>query len=518
MEYLSRKKKIQAILASGAYFLLFVLGIVLVRLRGLSPLRPVYIVNIGVDLFGLLMGCVLFICGFIDVQKTGKDQRNFVLLLNVTILGLFTDLIAWLVDGVPGLRIWNLVDNTLYYMCMPMAAYAFWLYVTGNLRSETGIDRIIDRIMRWLLLAALLVRVVNLFTGIYFTVDAEGVYHRNGLYPLSMVYAYLTTIAACIIILIRRKKLQPHQFVVLMIYVAAPLAVGILTTAVYGLSISYGVVMIVLLLMYCAVNIDQSREKVAADREMRMATQIQEGMLPSIFPAFPDRTDFDVFASMDPAREVGGDFYDFFLVDDDHLCMVMADVSGKGIPAALFMMASKIILANNAKMGKSPAAVLEATNEAICANNRMELFVTVWLGILEISTGKLTAANAGHEYPVLKRPGGDFALVKDRHGFVVGGMEGVHYRNYELVLEPGSKLFLYTDGVPEASNAGNELFGTERMLAALNEMPDAGPEQMLKGVRSAVDAFVEEAEQFDDLTMLGFSYFGPNPAEGKAGE
>jgi sigma-B regulation protein RsbU (phosphoserine phosphatase) len=229
-------------------------------------------------------------------------------------------------------------------------------------------------------------------------------------------------------------------------------------------------------------------------------------MLPSTFPAFPDRREFDIYASMDPAKEVGGDFYDFFLVDEDHLCLLIADVSGKGIPAALFMMASMIILANNAMMGKSPAQILADTNGAICANDREEMFVTVWLGILELSTGKLTAANAGHEYPALQKAGGRFELLKDKHGFVIGGMAGARYKEYELQLEPGDKLFVYTDGVPEATDAANELFGTERMLAALNEDPAAAPEQILEQVRRAVDGFVKDAEQFDDLTMLCIEY------------
>ena len=254
-------------------------------------------------------------------------------------------------------------------------------------------------------------------------------------------------------------------------------------------------------------------ERISAERErvkteLHTATQIQAAMLPCIFPPFPERTEFDIYASMDPAREVGGDFYDFFLIDDDHLCLVMADVSGKGVPAALFMMASKIILANNAKMGKGPAQILTDTNRAICQNNREEMFVTVWLGILEISTGRLTAANAGHEYPVLMQPDGAFELIHDRHGFVIGGMDGMQYKEYAMTLRPGSKLFVYTDGVPEATNAEKALFGTERMLAALNADRAASPEATLKNVRRAVDAFVQDAEQFDDLTMLCVEYKG----------
>lgn len=254
-------------------------------------------------------------------------------------------------------------------------------------------------------------------------------------------------------------------------------------------------------------------EKERIGTELSLATRIQADMLPGIFPAFPDRQEFDIYASMDPAKEVGGDFYDFFLIDSDHLCMVIADVSGKGIPAALFMMASKIILANNAMLGKSPARILSDANTAICSNNREEMFVTAWLGILEISTGKLTAANAGHEYPALQRPNGSFELYRDKHGLVIGAMDGLRYKEYELQLEPGSRLFLYTDGVTEAMNKNGSLFGTDRMLAALNRNPSAHPDQILGQVSKEISDYIEDAEQFDDLTMLCLEYKGKGGSE-----
>ena len=248
-------------------------------------------------------------------------------------------------------------------------------------------------------------------------------------------------------------------------------------------------------------------EKERIGTELELATRIQTAMLPSVFPAFPDRVNFDIYASMDPAREVGGDFYDFFLIDDDHLYMAIADVSGKGIPAALFMMISKVIMQNCAMIGHSAAEILRQTNQAFCASNQAEMFVTAWVGILELSTGKITAANAGHEYPALAQ-NGSFALFKDRHGLVLGGMEDVSYTDYEIRLKPGDRLFLYTDGLPEATNADYGMFGTERMLEILNRAPNAAPEQILKNVGAAVDEFVRDAEQFDDLTMLCIEYRG----------
>ena len=253
-------------------------------------------------------------------------------------------------------------------------------------------------------------------------------------------------------------------------------------------------------------SITAEKERIGA--ELNVATQIQANMLPGIFPAFPNHTEFDIYASMNPAKEVGGDFYDFFLADEEHLVLVMADVSGKGVPAALFMVIAKILLKNCAQNHHSPKEVLEIVNNQLCENNEADMFVTVWLGILEIATGKMVAANAGHEYPVIKRAGKDYELIKDRHGFVLAGMEDSRYTEYELTISKGDRLFLYTDGVPEATNAEHELFGNERMLEALNRYKDCPVNELLVKVKEEIDTFVGEAPQFDDITMLGFDYKG----------
>ena len=253
-------------------------------------------------------------------------------------------------------------------------------------------------------------------------------------------------------------------------------------------------------------SITAEKERISV--ELSLATKIQSAFIPHTFPAFPERSEFNIHASMNPAKEVGGDFYDFFLIDDDHLCMVIADVSGKGVPAALFMMVSKLILQNCAMLGRSAGEIMTITNEAICDNNDEEMFVTVWLGILEISTGRLTAANAGHEYPAIKKRDGRFELLRDRHGIVIGGIEGTQYDEYEIMLEPHDKVFIYTDGVPEAKDADDNMFGMKRMLQALNAEPDAEPDRLLENVSDAVREFVQDAEQFDDLTMLCLEYEG----------
>ena len=251
-------------------------------------------------------------------------------------------------------------------------------------------------------------------------------------------------------------------------------------------------------------SITKERQRIAT--ELSLATKIQADAVPTEFPAFPDRTEFDIYAYMTPAKEVGGDFYDFFMVDDDHLCILIADVAGKGIPAALFMMATKNIFAGTARMGISPAEVLHTSNNLICARNKESMFLTAWLGILEISTGKLVAANAGHNYPIVRNADGMFECLEDRHGMLLGEFPDMKYENYEIQLKRGSKVFVYTDGLTEATDEHNIMFGMDRIIRALNKDPEADPMQLLKNVQADVDEFVKNAEQFDDLTMLCLEY------------
>lgn len=243
-------------------------------------------------------------------------------------------------------------------------------------------------------------------------------------------------------------------------------------------------------------------EKERIGAELSIAAKIQMNAVPNTFPAFPDRTDFDIYASMTPAKEVGGDFYNYFLIDDDHLALVIADVSGKGIPAALFMMVTNNLITETTHKGGTPADILKYVNESVCAKNEASMFVTVWLGILELSTGKITACNAGHDFPALCRKDGSFELVKAPHDIAVGAMEGLPFDNYEIQMNKGDKLFLYTDGLPEAANESDEMLTLDGMLDVINRYKNETPKDILLGINNSVNDFVGGAPQFDDLTML----------------
>ena len=251
-------------------------------------------------------------------------------------------------------------------------------------------------------------------------------------------------------------------------------------------------------------------EKERISTELNVATSIQADMLPQIFPRFPEVTEFAIYATMTPAKEVGGDFYDFFMIDKTHMALVIADVSGKGVPAALFMVIAKTLIKNRVQMGEAPAVALANVNEQLCEGNEAGLFVTVWLGVVDLETGHVIEANAGHEYPAICRQDGYFELIRTKHSPAVATMEGMRFKQNEFDLHTGDTLFIYTDGVTEATNAKNELFGEDRLVENLNHHRDCMPKELLPAIRKDIDNFVGKAPQFDDITMLGFRYYGSN--------
>ena len=253
-------------------------------------------------------------------------------------------------------------------------------------------------------------------------------------------------------------------------------------------------------------------EKERIGTELSMATAIQASQLPKLYPAFPARPEFDIFASMTPAKEVGGDFYDFFLIDNDHIGLVMADVSGKGVPAALFMMIARVLIKSHLQNGQTPGEALANVNNQLCEGNEMGLFVTAWTAVIDIRTGRGVAANAGHEHPALRRAGGQYELITYRHSLALAAMEDLPFKEHTFELNAGDSLFVYTDGVAEATNSDNELFGTDRMLDALNANPDAAPKEVLSNMMDSINRFVAGAQQFDDITMLCFHYRGNGEA------
>ena len=259
---------------------------------------------------------------------------------------------------------------------------------------------------------------------------------------------------------------------------------------------------------YISDNLRISAEQQRVEAELDLAASIQSSQLPQVFPPFPDRHDFEIHASMTPAKTVGGDFYDFYLLDDRHLAMVIADVSGKGIPASLFMMISRMMIKNRLTAGQSPSQAISDVNRQLMENNQTGQFVTVWVAVVDLATGKGVAVNAGHEHPALRRRDGQYELVLYKHSLPVAVLDPMKFPEHEFQLSPGDSLFVYTDGVTEATDRREELFGTDRMLDALNQDPGASCAETLEHVMNGIRGFLDGAEQFDDITMLCFRYLG----------
>ena len=277
--------------------------------------------------------------------------------------------------------------------------------------------------------------------------------------------------------------------------------IGFLADSIEGMTVDLSETMTALL--------HEKKEMENKEAELNLAAEIQRNAMPTKFPAFPDRSEFDIYAFMRPAKEVGGDFYEFHLMDEDHLGMAIADVSDKGMPAALFMMMSMMALHNYAESGFSPSEIMKKTNEVLLEHNKEGMFVTVWVGILTISTGEIIFANAGHKDPVIRKADGTTVFIKEKHGFMLGVRKNREYKDFVYQMEKGDTLFVFTDGITEAVNTEDELYGEDRLLEAVSGAPPgAAPELLIKHVTAVVDTFAKGAKQSDDMTMLALEYKG----------
>ena len=381
----------------------------------------------------------------------------------------------------------DILDNEfghVYTYCVPLVING---EKTGLLCSEISVDYVNSEIARNVIIQGLVIAVVLiLFTVVLFLLLRKGVLERI-IHIEQEVRRYAS-------------KKDPQIAKEITAKAGRMDEIGVLAT-------SFGD-MVTELEDYM-VNLQKvTAEKERIDADLSIATRIQADMLPRIFPAFPEKKEISIYASMTPAREVGGDFYDLFLVDDSHLALVVADVSGKGVPAALFMVIAKTLIKNRLQTGESPAEALGNVNNQLCEGNEMEYFVTVWLTVIDLETGDALEANAGHEYPAVRKGSGPYQLIKTRHSPAVATMEDLRFRQNQFHLDPGDRLFVYTDGVTEATDANNELFGEERLLESLNRNKDALPADLLPAVKKDIDVFVGDAPQFDDITMLSFIYYG----------
>lgn len=504
--------------------------VMLIKYADIDNFHPLWIHNVSVDTFGSIIALLLFVsCIKNRDEQTGMGMIFSYILFNNSVL-FFFDFVRWAVDGVPRYAHVNIVFNEMYLIASLWLMNLFWHYLVEITLPDDPKLRKGTRIVNIISIFAIFTVLGNYFWGYYFRIDPQTGLLVEGKY-LSAIGIYTMILLFMGGAFILAYPFDKQKKKILFSYISFPLLATIYQMFHEELSIVPGAVLCATTLIFANVFAERNeeaakqelelqkkemdllslqRDHARLDTELDMAKKIQASMLPCIFPAFPHRPEFDIYAKMTPAKEVGGDFYDFFMLDEDHLVMVMGDVSGKGVPAALFMMAAKIMIKNLYQANKDfqPSKVLGLVNNMLLENNEIELFVTVWLANYEISTGKLTYANAGHEDPAISKKGSFYSLHKTRHGFVLAGMEDMAYRDYEMTLDVGDRLFIYTDGVTEAMNGSKELWGTDRMLEALDKTLTMSMQETIETVQKEINLFIEEEEQFDDITMLALEIIG----------
>lgn len=483
-----------------AVYVLFVL------LRDFRGMDSAWAFNIGVNLMSGAICAVIYHSCMRDLAGMGKQNGLFLSLLITSSISVFLAGCAWIIQGIPSLSFWNRLFNALLFTDNYMLVILFWRFENTILTIDKRLKRAVNDFLKIFFLPTVLCNLANLFFPVFFSVDPQGIYRREKLFPLSIIL--LAPVLLGISIGIFKSKATKKDKFVISSFAGFPLVILIVSLLKFNTSFQEPAIFFSIMIIYHMLIAERAKKLAVTQTELRLAAGIQEAMLPHVFPPFPEHQEFELYASMNPAREIGGDYFDFMMIDDDHLVLLIADVSDKGVPAALFMMSTKNLINYRTRQGGTPAEILTDVNAHVARDNEANMFVTVWMGILDLRSGIMTCTNAGHENPAICGSDGIFRIFRDKHGMVLGAMKKTKYRDYELELEPGSKLFVYTDGVPDANNPAGERYGTSRLEAALNRTSEDTPEGILRSIRTDIDAFVDGAKQFDDLTMLCLTYKG----------
>ena len=466
-------------------------------------------------MFGLssISGVIFIFTLFTKFISKDKKRAILIMALSSFIL-LRADRLAYIYRGNLSTIAYYMVRvcNYLVFAMSLSLIYGFNEYLISfhtenkNIESDekTKIPKILT-INKILLMIGEILLIFSQFTNLYYYFDASNNYHRGQWYALCYIIPLLSLMIQFIIVLIYNKKSKKYIFIPLILFTILPIIATIIQLFYYGISLINISCVGVVVVLYAFTIYDANlliEEKGKLENELHIARKIQLNECPNIFPAFPDRDEFNLYAFINPAKEVGGDFYDYFMLDNNHLGMVMADVSGKGVPAALNMVKAKLILKGTGLYINDPARVLELLNDGFIDNNKLDMFVTVWFGILEISTGKLKFANAGHEDLIIYKEREGYNIYQTKHDIPIGTISDYKYNNYEIKLEKGNKIFLYTDGVVDAINKNNKHYGVDNLLKTLNKNKDKDVKETIESVNLSLDNYSKGCEQFDDITML----------------
>lgn len=378
--------------------------------------------------------------------------------------------------------------------------YLFYTYVRVTLGFEGKLAKLAKIVLPVLMVIQTLIILSNIFYPTTFFIDAGGMYQASAIPWVEDIYLGLASVITAILIIMSRNPFK--QKAAALTFILFPLIGYVLMGGKFGNAYQYGMILMSLIIMYCIIFIDKSRTLASTQTDLLIAAKIQSDAMPPAAPEFDGHPEVILRGSMNTAKEVGGDFYDYFTIDENRICFLIADVSGKGTPAALFMMTAKTMIKDYAMTKETTSEIFTAVNVRLCENNDEGMFATAWIGILDTREMILQYTNAGHNFPILQRKGQSCEPLDTVHGLFLAGMEFTTYKQDEIRLAPGDRLFLYTDGITEAHNRLNNVYGTDRLEQMLESTKDAPGEQVLDSILADIDRFSEGAPQFDDITMV----------------
>jgi len=462
-----------------------------------KPRIQPYLFDFGVDCIGSLICIALF---YGCLRQEGEGTRIFRLLIVMVSSSFLINEVTLFITGLSELRaLYFTVCVINRILDLAIIVDLYYYYIKKLLGIEGKIVKITDIVVPVLASIALIIILINIFYPLTFVISEQAVFKYTSLSIIEDIIADIIFLIS--IVLIIMSHCPWNQKIPALLFVIFPGVGYFFVGGEYANGAQYGFILMSLIVMYCVIFNDKNKKIMATEKELNMASGIQLGALPSVFPPFPDRHEFDIYASMTPAKEVGGDFYDFFMIDDDRLAIVIADVSGKGIPAALFMMTAKTVIKDHAMICSDTGEILTLANKRLCEGNKKMMFATAWIGIFDFKKMTLQYTNAGHNYPLLYKKSG-LECLKKVDGTMLGIMKGMKYKSNTINIESGDRVLLYTDGVTEAHNRENALYGDDRLIKVFTENINNGEEETIDAIRNDIVAFSNGAAQFDDITMM----------------